>query len=93
MVNKKKNRKDAHSPQRAVHSLWNISNLRNAVLLEWQQKCSFMQDLVCTSLLGNLRLPNKKWQHDVKINFHSQKKKSLVAKRPVSCQTKALQLF
>lgn len=77
MVNKKKNRKDAHSPQRAVHSLGNISNLRIAVLLEWQQKCSFMQDLVCTSLLGNLRLPNKKWQHDVKINFHSQKKKKV----------------
>ena len=57
MVNKKKNRKDAHGPQRAVHSLWN--NLRNAVLLEWQQKCIFMQHLVCT--LGSLRLPNKKW--------------------------------
>ena len=57
MVNKKKNRKDAHGPQRAVHSLWN--NLRCAVLLEWQQKCIFMQHLVCT--LGSLRLPNKKW--------------------------------
>ena len=59
MVNKKKNRKDAHSPNRAVHSLGNISNLRIAVLLEWQQKCSFMQDLVCTALWEALDFQTK----------------------------------